>query len=415
MSKGRSHGFRRLAYHLTEAGESGNVQITGAVNTLIPQMRIYAANIFSDIDPTEASGVLQAASLVDLVIALASFAETMDILEQVVQYNPTSAHDLGWIFFFLRFEISGFPMNQASNADDIWDPAILQCLDTKDPSFLSTQLFALVTTAINNLRSVEFALCNYDENVSALTGAGIFIHALRHFERLLSQWTIFHLLKYIAPHLLSQDHLLFPKILIKPVVRPKTQPGGRRVFSHPIYSFLFLLLCLLVSAWSLHPLRIAIIFFSSQRSRYSFQPCSPFWSVLHNIPLLLPWPIAYWVLFEGNIHQLVPVTVVAGFVIFITKASKSKGGSIPAFAKQAINIFFVDPGLYEFYFIIFLCYINGPLATQLNLILIHFILRDLLVSTVDPTGLRRARAYYSGDIPTEYVHNLPQIEASFHP
>jgi len=300
-------------------------------------------------------------------------------------------------------------MNQASNVDDIWDPAILQCLKTKEPSFLLTELFALVTTAINDLRNVEFALCNYDENVSALTGAGILIHALRHFERLLSQWTIFHLLEYIGPHLLSQDHLLFPKILIKPV-RPKTKPGGRRVFSHPTYSFLLLSLCLVVSVWSLHPLRIAIIFFSSQGSQYSFQLCSPFWSVLRNIPLLLPWPIAYWVLFEGEVYQLVLITVVAGFVISIAKAAKSKGGSVSAFAKQTINSFLIDRSLYEFYFIIYICYIDGPLATQVNLILIHFVLRDLLVSTVDPTGLCRARACYSGDIPTEHVHSLPQIQ-----
>jgi len=79
------YSFERLAYHLAEAGESGHVQITSAVSALIPQMRIYAANIFSDIDPTEASGALQAASLVDLAIALTSFAETMDLLEQVIQ------------------------------------------------------------------------------------------------------------------------------------------------------------------------------------------------------------------------------------------------------------------------------------------------------------------------------------------
>jgi hypothetical protein len=230
------------------------VQITGAINGLIPQIRIYAANIFSDIDPTQASGALQAASLVDLATALASFAETMDVIEQLVQYNPINAHDWRWISFFVHIQISRFSLNQASNAAAIWNPAILQSIKTKSPPFPLTQLFALVTTTINNLRNVEYALCNYDENVSALIGAGIFIHALRHFERLLSQWMTFHLFDYMEPQLLSRDHLLFPKILIEPVIGPTTQPGGKLIFSYPIYSFLAFLLCLVVSGCSLHPL-----------------------------------------------------------------------------------------------------------------------------------------------------------------
>jgi len=273
----------------------------------------------------------------------------------------------------------------------------------------------LVTTAINDLRNVEYALHNYDENVSALVGAGILIQALRHFERLLAQWMIFHSLEYMKPHLLSSDHLLFPKILKKAVVRPTTQPGGKPIFSHSTYSFLALLLCLVASAWSLHPLRMAIIFsISSQRNRYSFQRRSPFWTVLDEIPLLLPWPIAHWVLSECSIYQLVFITVIAGFFItFATKALRS--GLVPENTKQMIVGFLVDQSLYESYFIVYLCCTHRSLATQLNMVLIYFTLHELLVSTVDPTGLCRARAYYVVPITlhTGQVDSLVQIQPGF--
>ena len=391
-------GFRYLAYHLAEAGKSGNMQITGAIVCLIPQMRLYAANIFSDIDPTEAIEPLQSTSLVDLAIALASFAEIMDLLEQLVQYDPTNVHNWHWISFLLHFHISRFPPNQGSNTDSIWDPDILQSLKTKNPPFLLTHLFTLVTTSINDLRNVEYALINYDENVSALVGAGVLIQALRHFERLLAQWMIFHLLEYVEPHLLSRDDLLFPKILKKAVIRPTTQPGGNpNIFSHPTYTFLAFLLCLVTSAWSLHPLRMAIIFsLSSQRSQYSFHLASPFWTVLEKIPLLLPWPIAHWVLSEFSIYQLVFITMIAGlFMTFITRALRS--GLVPKNTKQTIVGYLVDRNLYESYFIVYLCCTDRALATQLNMVSIYFILHELLVSTVDPTGLCRARAYYCGD------------------
>ena len=126
--------------------------MTGAINCLIPQMRVYAANIFLDIDSRQASGALQVASLADLAIALVSLAETTDPLEQLVKYNSTNVHDGSWVSFFLHLQISRFPTpNQVSNADAIWDPAILQSLKTKTPPFLLTQLFSLVTTAIDVL------------------------------------------------------------------------------------------------------------------------------------------------------------------------------------------------------------------------------------------------------------------------
>lgn len=417
MNRRRSHRSRYLAYHLAEAGTSGNVQMAGTINCLIPQMRIYAANIFSDIDSNQASGALQAASLLDLAIALASFAETMDLLEQLVQYNPTKVHDWRWISSFLQVHISRFPLNKTSNTTTTWDPAILQSLKTKGPPFLLRQFFSLVTASINDLRNVEYALCNYDENVSALVGAGILIHALRHFERLLAQWTLFHLLEYMELHLLSKDHILFPKILIKPIVRPTTQPGGKLISSYATYSFFALLLCLVASAWSLNLLRMAILSsFSTKRSRYSFQLRSPFWTVHQNMPLLLPWPIAHWILSECGIYQL--VLIVGLFVISASSLKALKSGFVPAFTKQAISRFLIDQSLYESYFIIYLCCRDWSLATQLNLVLIYFVLYDSLVSTVDPTGLRRARACYCGDIPialqTEHVHSLVQIQPSFH-
>ena len=389
--------------------------MTGVINRFIPQMRIYAANIFSDIDPMQANGALQAASFVDLAIALASFAEIIDLLDQHVQYNLTNVDNWRWISF-LHFQISRFPLNHASNAANIWHPDILKSLKSKGLSFPFTQIFALVTTTINDLRSVEYALCNYDENMSALTGAGIFIHSLRHFERLLAQWMIFNSLEYIQPHLLSQDHLLFPKILIKPVVRPTTQVShstGKLISSHPIYSFLALVLCLVVSAWSLHPLRMAIMFsLSCRRSRYSFQLRSPFWTVYQEIPLLLPWPIAHWVLSECGILQLILLTtgVIGLFVISTARALRS--GIVSAFTKQTINRFFIDQSLYESYFIIYLCSLDRPLATHLNMILIYLALYDLLVSTIDPIGLRRALVHYCSDIPiaTEHPDSLVQIQ-----
>ena len=377
------------------------MQITGAIDGLIPQMRLYAANIFSDIDPRQASNALQSASLVDLAIALASFAETMDVLEQVVQYDPTNVYDWRWISFLLHFHISRFPSNQGSNSTDaIWDAAILQSLKTNYPPFPLTLLFALVTTAIDDLRSVEYALFNYDENVSALVGAGILIQSLRHFERLLGQWMIFHSLEYIKPHLLSKDHLLFPKILTKDPIRPTTQPGGELIFSHPTYSLLALLLCLVASAWSLNSLRMAILFsLSTQRNRYSFQLRSPFWAVLEKLPLLLPWPIAHWVISECSIYQLIFIIMVAGLLMtFATKALRR--GLIPKNTKQSIIGFLVDRTLYESYFIVYLCCTDRSLATQLNMVLIYYILYELLISTVDPTGLFRARAYYCGAIIT---------------
>ena len=394
------------------------MQITSAIDCLIPQMRYYAANIFSDIDPTQASEALQSASLVDLTIALASFAEVMDLLEQLVHYDPTNVRDWRWISFFLHFHISRFPPNEGSNADAIWDPAILKSLKTNKPPFPLTHLFALVTTAINDLRNVEYALFNYDENVSALVGAGILIQALRHLERLLAQWMVFQSLEYMKPHLLSNDHLLFPKILWKVVARPTTQPGGKPIFSHLTHLLLALLLCLVSSVWSLHPLRMAIIFsLSFQRSRYSFQLRSPFWTILKMIPLLLPWPIVHWVLSEySSIYQLVFITMVAGlFITFATKALRS--GLVPKDTKQTIVAFLVDRSLYESYFIVYLCCTDRPLATQLNMVLIYFILHGLLVSTVDPTGLCRARAYYCGDIIpiTGQVDSLVQIQPGFYP
>jgi hypothetical protein len=379
-------------------------------------MRLYAANIFSDIDPTQATEALQSASLVDLSIALASFAEVLDLLEQIVQYDPTNVHDWRWISFLLHFHISVFPSNQGSNTEAIWDPAILQSLKTKNSPFPLRHLFALVTTAINDLRNVEYALFNYDENVSALVGAGILIQVLRHFERLLAQWMIFHSLEHMEPHLLSRDHLLFPKILRKAAVRPMTQPDGDLIFSHPIYSFLALLLCLVSSAWSLHPLRIAIIFsLSFQRSRYSFQLRSPFWTVLEKIPLLLPWPIAHWVLSECSVYQLVFFTMVAGLFMTIASSTKALGsGLVPENTRQTIIGFLVDRSLYESYFIVYLFCTDRPLATQLNVVSIYFILQELLVSTVDPTGLFRARAYYCGAITlqTGQVDNF-QIQDGF--
>ena len=389
-------------------------------------MRLYAANIFSDIDPadidpTQASEALQSASLVDLSIALASFAEIMDLLEVLVQYDPTNVHDWLWISFFLHTHTSRFPSHQGSNTtDEFWNPAILQSLKTKNPPFALRHLFALVTTAINDLRSVEYALCNYDENVNALVGVGILIQALRHFERLLSQWMIFHSLKYIEPHLLSRDHLLFPKILMKAAVRPMTQPGGKPIFSHPTYSFLALLLFLVASAWSLNPLRMAIIFsLATQRIRYSFQPCSPFWTVLEQIPLLIPWPIAHWVLSECSIYQLVFITIIAGlFMTFANTSTKARrSGLVPKITNQTIIGFVVDQSLYESYFIVYLCCTYRPLAVQLNMVSIYVILRELLVSTVDPTGLCRAKAYYCGatTLQTGQVDNLVRIQPGFHP
>lgn len=388
-------------------------------------MRLYAANIFSDIDPTQATEALQSASLVDLSIALASFAEIMDLLEQLVQYDPTNVRDWRWIFSCLHFHISKFlPPNHGSiNTDTnaIWDPAILQSFKTKNPPLPLRHLFALITTAINDLRNVEYALFNYDENVSALVGAGVLIQVLRHFERLLAQWMVFHSLEYMEPHLLSRDHLLFPKILRKADVRPTTQPGGKPIFSHPTYSILALLLCLVASAWSLHPLRIAIIFsLSFQRTRYSFsQLSSPFWTVLEEIPLLFPWPIAHWVLSEYSFYQLVFITMIAGlFITFSTNIMALKNNLIPKNTKQTIIGFLVDRSLYESYFIIYLCCCTDrSLGLQLNVVSIYFILHELFVSTVDPTGLCRARAYYCDAITlqTGQVHSLVEIQPGFHP
>ena len=413
--------LRYLAYHLTEVGKSGNMQITAAIDCLIPQMRLYAANIFSDIDPTQATEALQSASLVDLAIALASFAEIMDLLEQLVQYDPTMVHDWHWISFFLHFHISRFPPNQGSNTDAIWDPAILKSLKTKNPPFPLRHLFALVTTAINDLRNVEYTLLNYDENVSALVGAGILIQVLRHFERLLAQWTIFHSIEYMEPHLLSRDHLLFPKILRKTAIRPTTQlDDSKPIFSsHPTYSIFALLLCLVASAWSLNPLRMAIIFsLSSQRSRYSFQLSSPFWTVLEKIPLLLPWPIVHWVLSEYSIYQLVFMTMIAGlFMVFATNTRALRSDLLSKNTKQRIVGFLVDRSLNESYFIVYLCCTDRTLAAQLNMVSIYFILHELLVSTVDPTGLYRARVFYRGAVTlqTGQVDDLVQIQPGFHP
>ena len=378
-------------------------------------MRAYAANIFSDVDPTQANE-LQAASLADLATALTLFAETIDLIEQLVQYNPTDIYNWNWISFFLYFHISKIPPNHASNADAIWDPIILKILKTKYPPFHFTQLFAMVTSAINDLRSVEFALRNYDENVSALIGAGVLIQVLRHFECLLSQWTILHSLEYMDRRLLSQDHLLFPKLLRRPAVRPMTQPRGKVIFSHPIYSSLALFLCLVMSTWSLHPLRMAIIFSFSHRSRYTFQRRSPFWIVLEKIPLLLPLPMVHWVLSECSILQILLITVVAGlFATFATRAL-TRPDLVPAYIKLTIINFLIDRSLYESCFNVYLC-TDRSLATQLNMVLIYFFLHELLVCTVDPTGLCRARAYYCGDIPITLqngdVHSLVQIKRGF--
>jgi hypothetical protein len=343
----------------------------------------------------------------------------MDLLEQLIQHYPTNIHNWRWISFYVLSYISRFPSNQASNANAIWDPAILESLKNKNPPLHLTQLFSLVTTAINDLRGVEYALCNYEENVSALIGAGILIQVLRHFERLLSQWTICHSLEYMDSGLLSTDHLLFPKILRKPVVGPTTQPGGKHIFTHPTHSFFALLLCLVTSAWSLHPLRMAIMFsFSSKRSRYSFQVRSPFWTILEEIPLLLPWPIAHWILSKCSIPQMVLLTVVTvSFAILTTKVKRS--GLVPACMKQTIINFLIDRSVYESYFIVYLCCTDRSLATQLNMVLIYFFLQDLLVSTIDPTGLSRARVYYCGDISITLqngdVNSLIKIKSGFYP
>ena len=182
---------------------------------------------------------------------------------------------------------------------------------------------------------------------------------------------------------------------------PWFQPGGKLFFSHPIYSFFAFLLCLFVSGWSLHPLRIAIIFsLLSHRRRYSFQLFSPFWTVFQHLPLLLPWPLAHWVLSECSIHQLVLITAVTGLFVSFAASLRVRTWRdlVPAFriTKQTIIRFLVDRSLYESYFIAYLCLTDRPLATQLNMVLIHSVtIHDLLVSIiVDPTGLGRARAYY---------------------
>jgi len=164
-----------------------------------------------------------------------------------------------------------------------------------------------------------------------------------------------------------------------------------------------------MSVWSLHPLRMAIIFsFSSQRSQYSFQLRSPFWTVYQNLPLLLPWPIAHWVLSEYSILHLVIIMVGGLFVI-----STLRNGLGSAFTKQTISRFIIDQSFYQSYFIIYLCFRDRPFATQLNMVLIYFAIHHFLVSTVDPTCLLRAQAYYCGDIPqAEPVHNLVQIQSS---
>jgi len=161
---------------------------------------------------------------------------------------------------------------------------------------------------------------------------------------------------------------------------------------------------------------MTIIFsFTSQRNRYTFQRHSPFWIVFEKIPLLLPLPIVHWVLSECNILQILLITVLAGlFAILATRTLTTGPDLLPAYMKQTIINFLIDRSLYESCFIVYLCCTDRSLASQLNMVLIYSILHELLVSTVDPSGLCRARAYYSGDIPitlqNENVDSLLQIK-----
>jgi hypothetical protein len=84
-------------------------------------------------------------------------------------------------------------------------------------------------------------------------------------------------------------------------------------------------------------------------------------------------------------------------------ALEIRNDSIAPFTKQTIIGILIDRSLYESYFIVYLCCTDRPLATQLNMALTYCVTHDLLVSIVDPTGLRRARAYYCGDIPITHV------------
>ena len=142
------------------------------------------------------------------------------------------------------------------------------------------------------------------------------------------------------------------------------------------------ILCLVTSAWGLHPLRMIIIFsFWSHRSRYSFQPGSPVWTVFGSIPLLLPLPIAHWVLSEYSILQLVAATFATGlFVTFAARVPRS--GFVPASIKQTVIRFLIDGPLHEPYFIVYL-YWTARHPTEHGFDLFYSIRR----SAVDPTGL----------------------------
>src|ERR1700678_208918 len=53
-----------------------------------------------------------------------------------------------------------------------------------------------------------------------------------------------------SPHLLSRDHLLFPKILVKSIVRPTTQVSTRwQTFFQSSYLFILCLSVMLVRFW----------------------------------------------------------------------------------------------------------------------------------------------------------------------
>ncbi|KIM90391.1 hypothetical protein PILCRDRAFT_812129 [Piloderma croceum F 1598] len=414
------YSFDRLPYHLVEAGNSSHALITSAVNRLIPQMRIYASNIFHGNNISQpCESPLQVASVTDLAIALESFSQTMDLVEQLVQCAPI-AFQQGWPWSWYLYRpilnclVLSFPAHLSINPYAVWNVDILQSFKINKPPLGFGHLFSLTTIAITNIQIIEFTLCNYDEHMSTLVGTGILVHSIRHLKHILAQWMILQGLDYVGPErrLLAKDHFLFPKLVTNPTAGPATEPHVNSVvlfdkdlfIHHPIYFSLMLLFCLLVVSWSSHPLWIAVIcIVSCERGMYSFHICNPSF-IRRTVRSLPPWLIAQWIMsryYDARIFTIAGATVffalhttgLACYRCYMIHGSfRFTAEIIDAHLMKALA-FVLKWGHDNPDTIINLFCADKSLAIPWDIIVVHLAVHKVLAEAMDPMGIHRARVH----------------------
>ena len=300
----------------------------------------------------------------------------------------------------------------STNQNAIWNDAVVRSFERAKCSAAHRHIFARVTLALTNLQNVELTLHNFGEHTTTVVGSSILVRTLRCTAQVLSLWmTIYgHLCTKNAElvQLLLEDSFLYPNLLQSPKAPRCTESSGIGVLlfdydlwdRHPIYLSLALVLIFATGVFNPLPKSISIILMllCSEGKRYSFQTHSPslISRTIHTFPPILVAGLSF-----SKFYDTMAIVAV-GLSLQVTRLVHFKCIKVhQTFRfKAEINtqlLRVIVPIIGRDLFCELICcglavslFTEPSFNSVLGVAAAYFAIKQILLATVDPTGLCRA-------------------------